>query len=248
MIIRYRFNFAFQITLGAAAFVGVLLTASNTQPSSYLWLGAGLIGVGCFVLSGFRLRRRIRKVYILVGHPNPNKTYSDELANAYEQGARDSGYTVVRQDISKLSFDPILHKGYDEIQELEPDLKKVQDNILWADHFVLIYPNWWSTMPAILKGLFDRIWLPGFAFNFHAFGWKKLLKGRTARVLITLDNHPLLAWMVFGDYTNEIQNALLEFAGIQPADVTQFGSLKFRSQKSKKSLVRKAYRMGRWAL
>ena len=117
-----------------------------------------------------------------------------------------------------LQFDPILHKGYKVIQELEPDLKKVQEDIRWSNHFVIIYPSWWSTMPALLKGFFDRTWMPGFAFHFlpSGWGWQRLLKGRTATVFVSSDSHPLLARFLFGDNVNEIRDGILWFAGFKP--------------------------------
>jgi putative NADPH-quinone reductase len=117
-----------------------------------------------------------------------------------------------------MHFDPILHKGYKEIQQLEPDLVALQQAILEAEHLVIGYPNWWCTMPALLKGVFDRAWLPGFAFNFNKQTKKieKHLTGKTARVFILSGSHtPFKTWWKFGDYTNEIQYGILEFAGIK---------------------------------
>ena len=80
-------------------------------------------------------------------------------------------------------------------------------------------------MPALLKGLFDRIWLPGFAFNFNKETKKleKHLVGRTARVYVMSGSHsPFKTWWKFGDYTNEIQYGILEFAGLK-TQVTTYG-------------------------
>ncbi len=147
------------------------------------------------------------------------------MADHYQAGAEDAGHEVKRINLGELQFDPILHKGYKEIQELEPDLVMVQDTITWADHIVVVYPNWWTTMPALLKGLFDRIWLPGFAFNFNKETNKveQHLKGKTARVIIVAGTHsPFMTWWKYGDYTNEIQHGILGFAGIQTA-ISAFG-------------------------
>lgn len=193
---------------------------------------------------------RKRKIYILLGHPDNGPTLTGSFADAYEKGAKEAGHEVRRQNLGDLTFDPILHKGYKVIQPLEPDLQKVQENIRWADHFVVFYPSWWSTMPALLKGMFDRIWMPHFAFHFKSKGigagyiWYRLLKGRTARVFVTSDSHPLLARFIFGDTTNEIKRCTLWFAGFR-VRVKKVGSLKFISPKSAARWQRRFLRWGK---
>lgn len=174
-----------------------------------------------------------KKVFILVGHPD-KESFNLKLAESYAEGAKERGDEVRLTSLAQLNFDPILHQGYRVIQELEPDLKKLQEDIRWCDHFVVFYPSWWSTMPALLKGVFDRIWLPGFAFHFHDHGmwWDGLLKGRTARVFVTSDAHPILARLIFGDTTNEIRKGILWFAGFK-VRVKKIGPLKNLSDKKK---------------
>ncbi|MBI2476273.1 MAG: NAD(P)H-dependent oxidoreductase [Candidatus Taylorbacteria bacterium] len=177
---------------------------------------------------------RKKKIFILLGHPD-KETLSGSFADAYERGAREAGHEVRRTNLGDIAFDPILHHGYKAIQALEPDLLKVQENIRWAEHFVIFYPSWWSTMPAILKGLFDRIWLPNFAFHFKESGigagyfWKRLMTGKSARVFVMSDAQPLLARFVFGDTTNEIRKCILWFAGFR-VRVKKIGPLKFISE------------------
>lgn len=166
----------------------------------------------------------MKKILVLLGNPDSD-TYSGDLASAYVTSAQNAGHEVERLDIGKMDFDPVLHRGYKEIQELEPALIDFQEKVNWADHIVIVYPNWWNTMPAKLKGLFDRAWLPGFAFNFDK-QTKKLvqrLKGKTARVIIVAGTHsPFMTWWRFGDYTNEIAHGILGFAGFSTS-VTAFG-------------------------
>lgn len=249
MLLRYRFNLAIQLGIGAIFFLSATLVSTFVQTDAFSWLGAGMIGLAGFIIAGYRIRGPISNVCIIVGHPDPAcDRLNHQLADAYQEGAESNDYSVRRHNLGQMSFDPTLHDGYRTIQELEPDLQQLQNDVEWADHVVVFYPNWWSSMPAPLKGLFDRMWLPGTCFDFHKIGWSKLLKGRTGRVIVTMDNMALLAYLLFGDYTNEIQNGVLEFAGIQPTDVTRVSGLKFRSERSIRHEITRLYRMGRRAL
>lgn len=191
------------------------------------------------------MKKEKKKIYVLLGHPNA-ETLSGAFADAYEKGALDSGHEVRHQNIGEMKFDPILHKGYKEVQELEPDLKTFQENVKWADHIVIVYPNWWGTMPAILKGLIDRAWLPGFAFRFrkNGMGWKCLLGGKTARIIILANTNPWVARTLFGDFTNELSRATLGFSGIK-SRCSIFSPSEKASEKCHKKWLEKVRRMGR---
>ena len=189
-----------------------------------------------------------KKVFVLVGH-----TYDDgkcgQLAKAYTGAARKAGHKVRYVCLGHLDFDPVLRQGYRKIQELEPCLEQIQKDIRWAEHVVVFYPMWWATMPAILKGFFDRAWLPGFAYRFKdsGFGWEKLLSGKTGRVVVTMNNWPFLARFLFGDTTNEIDQAIMEFAGIEPTKVSSFGRIETCEGKKLEKVIQKVEKLGRTA-
>ena len=193
-----------------------------------------------------------KKIVILLGHPDPGATLSSEMALIYEAAAKKAGHEVRRFNIAQMSFDPILHKGYKAIQELEPDLMALQEAIKWCDHFVLVYPSWWKWMPALLKGLFDRMWLPVFAFNMRknkqgkqTFGWIKRLKGKTARVFVLSGSHPFLIYLFFGDYTSQIKMGILWFVGFK-VTLTRVGPTEQAPEWKKNEWRRRAAQLGTW--
>jgi NAD(P)H dehydrogenase (quinone) len=185
------------------------------------------------------------KIFILLGNPD-KETLSGQIATQYESEATQAGHEVRRVNIGDLSFDPILHKGYKEIQELEPDLKLVQENIRWCDHLVFVYPVWWSATPALVKGMFDRMWLPGFAFRFwkNGLGWDKLLTGKTARVIALSKMHPFAIKFMFGDFTNEVSRATFGFAGLKVSR-TEIGNSEKLTDMEKASLMKKVSSLAR---
>ncbi|MEK7063608.1 MAG: NAD(P)H-dependent oxidoreductase [Patescibacteria group bacterium] len=187
-----------------------------------------------------------KKIFVLLGHPDTD-TLSGAFADAYEAGALAAGHEVRRQSVGEMQFDPILYKGYKVIQALEPDLVTFQSNVRWADHLVIVYPNWWATMPALLKGLIDRAWLPGFAFNFRKDGrpgWIKRLKGKSARIIISANVNPWAEWFLFGDFTNELARATLGFSGIAPVRISIFTPAETASKTRQAWWIRKVKELG----
>lgn len=143
-----------------------------------------------------------------------------ELADAYEKSARDAGHDVQRMNIGEMQFDPVLRRGYRARQDLEPDLVRFQELVHWAEHFVVVYPVWWVGMPAILKGLFDRAWLPGSAFRYiklasgtRSIFWHRMFRGKSARIIMTSGTHPLLVRFLPGNVNAQLRWGILWFAG-----------------------------------
>ncbi|WP_138991072.1 NAD(P)H-dependent oxidoreductase [Larkinella sp. C7] len=169
------------------------------------------------------------KIYILLAHPDSD-TFNGRIADAYENEARRKGHEVRRQNLGEMHFDPILWKGYKTIQELEPDLKQAQENIIWCAKWVIIYPIWWGSVPALFKGFLDRTLYSGFAYKYHTDDpfWDKLLKGRSAHVITTCDAP---WWWIWWQYRNSdintVRRATLEFCGISPVRLTRIGRMKY---------------------
>ena len=106
----------------------------------------------------------MKNILIINGHPD-KESFCFALSESYKMGAYKTNTNVKLIHLIDLKFNPILTYGYRKISELEPDLVQMQQDILWADHLVFVYPNWWSTVPALLKGLIDRIFVPGLLFR-----------------------------------------------------------------------------------
>ena len=170
-----------------------------------------------------------KNITIILGHPNA-VSYCGDLAQAYAQAAKEAGHTVRLFKLGEIAFDPTLHHGYSKRQELEPGLKEIQDAITWANHLVFVYPIWWGSMPALLKGLFDRVFLSGYAFKYRENSqfWDKLLTGRSAHVIATMDTPPwYYRWAYKMPGHNQIKKTILEFCGIKPVKITSLGPVRY---------------------
>ena len=187
----------------------------------------------------------MKKIYIINANPVKN-SFTYYCANRYEEEAKKAGAEVRRANIEEMDFDPVLHNGYDEIQELEPALLKFQDDTRWADHLVFFYPNWWSTMPAKMKGLFDRAFLPKFAFSFDNNKLVPLLTDKTARIVnIVGSADPMLLRIKMGSYTNELSKGILGECGVKVKYVCSYGPTRKKTQKQKDKFLCKVGEMAK---
>lgn len=188
----------------------------------------------------------MKKILIINGHPMKD-SFCGALAENYQKAALSSGAQCETIHLIDLEFDPILRYGYKKRMEMEPDLLKAQAAISEADHIVLVYPNWWATYPALLKGFIDRCFVPGFAFKYRENSplWDKLLTNKTARMIVTMDTPTWFYGLVYKNCGhNAIKTGVLEFSGIKPVKITAFAPIKDSSLQQQEKWLKKAYALG----
>ena len=107
------------------------------------------------------MKRAVRNILIVNGHPDPkSKGLCHALADAYAQGARQSGVEVRRIDVARLDFGFLHSQAEFEKGAVPAAIADVQADLLWTDHLVVIFPLWLGDMPALLKaGALDLRWL-----------------------------------------------------------------------------------------
>ena len=188
-----------------------------------------------------------KKILIINGHPNKN-AFNYGIASAYKKGAVNSGAEVKEIIIADLDFNPNLKFGYQQRTELEPDLIEAWEKIKWAEHLVWVHPVWWGGLPAISKGFIDRLFLPGFAYQYreNSVWWDKLLKGKTAHIITTVDQPGWYYWFFYGrPSVNQLKKSTLEFCGVKPVKVTYFGIVKTATNELRKKWLDKVEDLGR---
>lgn len=168
-----------------------------------------------------------KRILVILGHPS-SSSFCAAVAERYTQSALRAGHEVRQLFLGQLAFDPVLREGYQQVQPLEADLLQAQADVLWAEQLTLVFPIWWGGIPALLKGFFDRVFLPGFAFKYRkgkAFP-DKLLHGRSAHLLVTMDTPPwYYRWFYRMPGLHQMRRTTLQFCGIKPTRTKTFGPI-----------------------
>ncbi len=188
----------------------------------------------------------MKTILIINGHPQPG-SFSEAIASTYYLSAREAGARAELFHLYQLDFDLNLTKDKKNFNHLEPDIKMMQEKIKQADHLVFVFPVWWGTYPALLKGFIDRVFLKGFAYDYpeDKLFPIPLLKGKTARVITTLDT-PL--WYFRLVYHRPVYHAMkkvfLEFCGIKPVKFTYFSPVRKSTEKQRKKFLKHVSLLG----
>ena len=189
-------------------------------------------------------------ITIINGHPDRDpKRLCHGLAQAYEEGARHAGHVVHRIDVADLNF-PVLRTKRDFEKTAPPaDILAAQVAIRSAQHLVIIYPLWLGTMPALFKAFLEQVFRPDFAYKIKGKGMpEKLLKGRSARIVITM-GMPALAyrWFFFAHSLRSLERNILKFSGLGPIRNTIFGMVEAADAKKRAKWLQKMTQMGKQA-
>lgn len=164
------------------------------------------------------------RVLIIDGHPDHDRLVS--LLLDHYAASLGTAATIERIAVRDLAFDPNLRRGYGTDQPWELDLERVAAAIDLCDHLVVGFPLWWGGEPALLKGMLDRILLPGFAFRYRRDSpfWERLLAGRSADVVVTMDTPPWYLSLIYGNpVSRRWRHQVLGFCGFRPIRVLRFG-------------------------
>lgn len=187
------------------------------------------------------------KITAIDGHPGTDRLVSAML-DRYLAAAEAAGASVTWLNLRDMDFDPVLHVGYKGEQPLEPDLARAQAAITDCDHLVVGFPLWWGSQPALLKGFFDRVLLPEFAFKYHKDDpfWDRLLAGRSADVLITGDTPKAYLRFVYGaPVLRAMKGQVLGFTGFKPIKQFYFAPVRKSLPKTRDRWLAKAEARGR---
>ena len=156
-------------------------------------------------------------ILLIDGHPDEAR-FSSHLLDIYQR-ALPADCTVTRVNVREMDFTPVLRHGYLKRTDWEPDIAALAEKFDACDHVVFSFPMWWGAEPAELKGLIDRLFLPGFMYQFREGSslWDRYLEGRSADVIATMDTPAFFLRLLYGNsIIRRWKGQVLGFVGFKP--------------------------------
>ncbi|HID21753.1 MAG TPA: flavodoxin family protein [Planctomycetaceae bacterium] len=155
------------------------------------------------------------KVLVIIGHQHPG-SFCHAIAATAIQTLKELGHEVVFHDLYEEGFDPILrHEELPKEAKLDATVQRHVNEVVAADGYIIVHPNWWGQPPAILKGWVDRVLRQGFCYEFGPEGPIGLLKGKKALVLTTSNTPRDVELTVYGDPLENLwKTCIFGFCGV----------------------------------
>ncbi|MES1201940.1 MAG: NAD(P)H-dependent oxidoreductase [Pseudomonadota bacterium] len=185
-------------------------------------------------------------ILVIDGHPDPaRQRLGHALAEAYCDGARATGKEVRLITVAESEF-PLLRTAADfATPPVSPAILRAREDLLWAHHIVLIFPLWLGGAPALLRGFLEQVARASFVAETDGRGIRPKLKGKSARVIVTMGMPALIYRLMFHEHgVRNIMQGVLGFGGIAPIRRTLFGAIEAPGGNQKKQLA-VVHRLGR---
>lgn len=169
------------------------------------------------------------RVLIIDGHPDVKpQRFVHALVAAYRDAAIHAGHDVRIVEIARFEVPPL--SGNHEFAHGTPSdaIRRVQRDVEWCEHLVLVYPLWLGSMPGQLKMLFEQVMRPGFAFDSGSHDGlpRKLLKGKSARIVVTMGMPGFFyRWYYRGHSLKSLKRNILRFVGFAPVHAIVIGNV-----------------------
>jgi len=114
------------------------------------------------------------RVMVLHAHP-VEESFSHSLYDTVLETLKAKGHQVDPVDLYAEGFNPVMSRegrlNYHHVPDnVTPELKPYVDRLMAAEAMVIVHPVWNYGFPAILKGYFDRVFMPGVSFVLEGGG------------------------------------------------------------------------------
>ena len=197
----------------------------------------------------------VRRIVVIQGHPDRSGGhYCHALAEQYVRGARDNGHDTELIEIAALDV-PFL-RSREELAKgaPPPGIRHAQSALLACDHVVMIYPLWNGAAPALVRAFMEQTLRPSFIFpdaapdarlSFAAaFTQRKALKGKSARVIATMQ---MPAWIYRWVFRPHQEANALWLAGARPVRQTAIGFVEAVDRAGRDKWLRRVFALGQCA-
>lgn len=191
----------------------------------------------------------MKNILVMFGHTR-NNSFCSALTEEYIKGAEEAGHSVKKIYLSEFGLEKYLSYKHLELPENVDAISEIQNKITEAHHLVVSYPTWWASPPALVKVFFEMIFEPGFAFQYienkgSIPKWNKLLRGKSARIISTMDSPTWYYKWITGDPGYKaVAGGIFNFCGVTPVEKSYFGSVKTSDKATRAKWLEKAYSTG----
>lgn len=179
---------------------------------------------------------------VVYAHPN-SKSFGKGIVEAVVKASEDKNADVRVRDLYEIGFNPILKpEDFEAFQsgKAPEDIAIEQEHVNWADVITFVYPVWWASFPAMLKGYIDRVFSYGFAYEYVDGVPNGLLKGKKALLLCTTGT-PSEIYAATGMHNSMKQTTdqgIFSFSGLEEVKHAFFGAVPSVTDETRKDYLK----------
>jgi NAD(P)H dehydrogenase (quinone) len=139
------------------------------------------------------------RIQVVHGHPLSD-SYNAALFQRIIETLRTGGHQVFATDLYRENFQPSLtaaeRGSYFDLPYDDSAIASYTETLRNVDGIVFCFPHWWFSMPAIVKGYFDRVWGPGIAFEHEPTGGRIVPKLTNIKLFGVVTSYGSPWWLV----------------------------------------------------
>ena len=159
------------------------------------------------------------KTLIIYNHPHEG-SFCSAIRDAVQSGLDTGGHSFKMINLDADGFDPVMHEkdlkafvqggklGEKGVEGVDPLVMSYVEKMRWAERIVMIFPIWWMTMPAMMKGFVDKAIFPGLIYKMENGKLVSMLSKLKQVIIITTMNTP--ADVYKDTFGNSIEGSLIK--------------------------------------